>query len=402
METVFNRRSCIFYVGFKAKIWPIPGLLILLSKYGISLFILCFLLSYQSAISQGLIDKDASFLTKNLYKNIKDLRKKGIMFGQEDGLYSGVYWKGNHDRSDVKDLIGCHPAIVGWDLGKIETGAKINFDHVPFDSIVVNSRRFFSTGGINTFSWHCNNPLNLKLSVREQEIGNTIEQLFSNPESLEKFNACLDSVCRFLNQIRNDRGELIPVIFRPFHENTGNYFWWGNKICTPDQYIKLWRYTVHYLRDIKGLHHIIYAYSTSYFISAADYLERYPGDDFVDILGFDSYDNDQNHKDSIDVFKAKILSMITIMASIGRTKGKPYAITETGYKLMPREDWWTQTLYPAILNSGLSYVLIWINAGPSLFWGTYTGQTSAADFIKFSKYKNIYFHSEIQKINMYK
>ena len=57
----------------------------------------------------------------------------------------------------------------------------------------------------------------------------------------------------------------------------------------PDEMIQCWRYTIHYLKDSKNIHHLLYAYNTDKFQTGAEYLERYPGDEIIDILGFDIY-----------------------------------------------------------------------------------------------------------------
>ena len=54
-------------------------------------------------------------------------------------------------------------------------------------------------------------------------------------------------------------------------------------------YQALWRMTVEYLRDEKGLHNLLYVYSPDVFETEAEYLERYPGDAYVDVLGSDDY-----------------------------------------------------------------------------------------------------------------
>src|SRR5690606_31336459 len=53
----------------------------------------------------------------------------------------------------------------------------------------------------------------------------------------------------------------IPVIFRPWHEHNGDWFWWGKGNCTEEEYIALFRFTVDYLKDKKGIHHLLYAFS---------------------------------------------------------------------------------------------------------------------------------------------
>ena len=83
--------------------------------------------------------------------------------------------------------------------------------------------------------------------------------------------------------LKGDRQEYIPVIFRPFHELNGSWFWWGGKNCTPEEIKQLYRFTVAYLRDQKNVHNLLYAYNTDRFTTKEDYLERYPGDEWVDI-----------------------------------------------------------------------------------------------------------------------
>ena len=89
--------------------------------------------------------------------------------------------------------------------------------------------------------------------------------------------------------VKDDKGTLIPVVFRMYHEHTGAWFWWGSKQCTPEEYKQLWIMTVEYLRDKKNVHNLLYAYSPSETKNEAEYLERYPGDEYVDIVGYDCY-----------------------------------------------------------------------------------------------------------------
>ena len=356
-----------------------------------------FLFFPSKLIGQKLVDTHANVSTKTLYRNMITLSKKGVMVGQQDALYSGVGWKGKSDKSDIKDLIGKHPIVVGWDFGLIETGSKVNYDKIAFDSIVVFSKRVHDYGGINTFSWHSNNPLDITESVKSTKIKSTVKQILSDTIAQKYFDASLDSVAKFITKLTTPNGDAIPILFRPFHENNGNWFWWGNLSCTPEEFKSLWKYTVHYLRDKKEIHNLIYVYSTDKFTSEQQYLNRYPGDEFVDILGFDSYDNDKQHSDTTDFFKEKMTIMVGTLKKISKTKLKPYALTETGYMLMPKKNWWTKTLSPILLNSGISYILLWVNAGATGFWGTYPGQLSSLDFKEFSKNKSFLFQSSTIK-----
>jgi mannan endo-1,4-beta-mannosidase len=72
---------------------------------------------------------------------------------------------------------------------------------------------------------------------------------------------------------------------------TGGWFWWGVPHTRDDEFARLWRFTVQYLRDVKGLHHLLYAYApnASGPTGVDTYLAGYPGDEWVDVLGYDRY-----------------------------------------------------------------------------------------------------------------
>jgi len=103
------------------------------------------------------------------------------------------------------------------------------------------------------------------------------------------YKSWLDKVAVFLQSLKGKHGEYVPVIFRPFHELNGSWFWWGGKNCKSSEPIQLWKFTVSYLRDTKNIHQLLYAFNTDRFSSEEEYLERYPGNEWVDIIGFDIY-----------------------------------------------------------------------------------------------------------------
>ena len=82
-------------------------------------------------------------------------------------------------------------------------------------------------------------------------------------------------------------------MFRPFHEATGSWFWWGAAFCDAETYKSVYKYTVEYLRDKKEVHNFLYLYGPgSEAVSEEEYGIRYPGDEYVDVIGFDMYDMD--------------------------------------------------------------------------------------------------------------
>ena len=88
-----------------------------------------------------------------------------IMYGHEDALLYGHGWgpdeadRAGYDRSDVKDVCGSHPAVLGLDLGGVEVADVDNLDGLRFDAIRKAAVAHYGRGGVVTFSWHLRNPL---------------------------------------------------------------------------------------------------------------------------------------------------------------------------------------------------------------------------------------------------
>ncbi len=127
-------------------------------------------------------------------------------------------------------------------------------------------------------------------------------------------------------------------------------------------------------------------YNTADFNTREDFLLRYPGDNYVDLVSFDSYQYSDPQKDSS--FVKKLDSRLGILEDVAAEHGKIPALAETGYEAIPYTQWWTKTLWPAIGTHRLSYVLVWRNHGRQPnghmhYYAPYGGQASAADFREF-------------------
>ncbi len=344
------------------------------------------------------IDRKATLETKNLYANLKRLSRTGsTMFGHQDDLAYGVGWKAQAGRSDVRDVVGEYPAVVGWDLGRLEFDSTNNLDGVSFDRQRAFARQVYEQGGLNTYSWHLNNPVDPAKSSWDKA-DSTIKHLFDNRKSLHRYKSWLNDVATYMKSLKGPNGEAIPVIFRPFHEHTGNWFWWGRTHCSPAEYVHLWRYTVDYLRK-KHVHNLLYTYSTDNFASRENYLERYPGDDYVDIIGFDTYHRPA--ADTANLFVPKTRKMVETLRDMGREKDKVTAITEIGLEQVPIANWWTTVLMPIVQDAGLSYVLVWRNGRPDHYYAPYPNQISAENFKEFARNSGILLEKRTKEANLY-
>lgn len=349
-------------------------------------------------------DKRATKQTVNLYNNLSRIRQHGFLFGHQDDLAYGVKWKYIEGKSDVKDVTGEYPALYGWDLSHLELDEKVNIDTVPFSNMKRYIRQGYSRGGAITISWHGTNPLTGK-SAWDNTPG-TVAAILPGGAKHDLYKSQLDKVAGFLLSLKGSRGELIPVIYRPFHELTGDWFWWGAKACTAEEYKSLFRFTVHYLRDVKKVHNLLYVYNTgSNFDSAAAFLERYPGDDVVDVLSFDAYAYGDAAKST---FANDVSGHLTIVEQVAKAKNKIPALSEAGYNQIPDAQWWTNSLLKALNGHNPAYVLIWRNAGYKSsdntveYYVPYPTHASAADFVKFYQDERTFFQKDAVRARLYK
>ena len=329
--------------------------------------------------------------------------KDTIMFGHQNAGHIGVSIDtADGTESDVKNLTGSHPAVVGIDtLGFLGYEGKMS----DLVTVVKNLRR---QGLIITLSSHMPN-----FTLGGEEFydyspnytdGDCGRRIMPGGDLNAKYRRFLDMIAEFASLCIDVEGEKIPMIFRPFHECNGDWFWWGKSFMTDEEFIALFRYTVDYLLGAKGVDNLAVCYSPNGFISSEDeYLARYPGDEYIDIMGLDLY-NDKPHKG--DGFFHKLSSSIDVVYKISQERGKIIALTEIGYRSLETEngyfeglapmdntipDWFTELLDAVTSTEGgrrLSYMLTWANFSDTQFWIPFVTEDfrheMADDFIKFA------------------
>lgn len=345
-----------------------------------------------------LADPNATPETRALFANLERLSQEKILFGHHDTLAYGVNWVDEPGRSDVKDVAGAYPAVYGWDVARLFRRGNPD---VPDPERAAQLRRWilegFGRGGVITLAWHMPNPVN---DTDSWNTARAVDAIIPGGRLHDDYKSKLDIVATFLDGLRTADGTRVPVFFRPFHEHTGSWFWWGRDHATVDEFKALWRFTVHYLRDVKGVRNVLYAYSTDVFDSEADFLERYPGDDVIDMIGFDDY-----HSVKTNETRPVFVARLRMLTAVARTRGKLAALTETGVETVPDPNWWTGTLLPALREAGggLSYVLVWRNANKATdrqnhFYAPYPGQASAPDFVRFKQDPYVLFEDELPEL----
>lgn len=345
--------------------------------------------------SPGPVDQKATRKTRALFMNLKDLAGKGMLLGHQDDLAYGVGWKDQPDRSDIKDVCGAYPAFFGWDVSKLGQ-RPFNIDSVDFEKMKNWIKQGYRLGGVISISWHMDNPVT---SGDSWDRTPAIYSILPGGEHHEEYKGKLDMFAEFLSELKVGPWTKIPIIFRPFHEHTGNWFWWGRGNTTAEEFKTLWKFTVEYLRDERKIHHILYAYSTDVFNSEEDYLEFYPGDEYVDIMAYDDYRNIRNSEN-----RPEFVKRLKMLVKLAENHGKVAALSETGLEKIPVNDWFTEVLLNGIkedvITRRISYVLLWRNANTGHHYAPYKGHSSESDFLKFYQDPYTLFMTDLP--NMYK
>ncbi|WP_304582448.1 glycoside hydrolase family 26 protein [uncultured Alistipes sp.] len=319
-----------------------------------------------------MVDPDATPETKALYANLWCMGYEGAMFGHHDYPSYGIGWRGDADRSDVKDLVGSHPAVYSLDMAGID------------DRKIQLVREARERGGVCMLVWHQSNPLTEGPGTK-YPVGtawdNTkvVDRILTEGSEMNiKYKARLDKVAEAFRKMVDKQGRPIPVIFRPLHEHTQTWNWWGRSATTHEEFVAFWRFIVSYLRDTKEIHNVIYAISPQmdalYDDPVGRILFRWPGDEWVDFVGMDCY-----HGLNTRAFVANVEAM----SEVHRRVRKPVGVTETGLENDHKADYWTEDVLPALRNQPCAMVVAWRNDNPRHAYGPYPSDSTADNFRRF-------------------
>jgi len=292
------------------------------------------------SVRKTLVDKQATPETVALFYNLRTLAAEGkTLVGQQDPNVTVTRQPG---PTDIKRITGKELAIWGHDFMDIARGT---YPDVPNQAdfrragerqaarsleYTINA---YNDGMVNVFCWHMRDPDKQSFYAREltdEQKQAMFRGLLPGGIHHEWYKDRLREVADFAGKAKGKDGTLSPIIFRPYHEFDGDWFWWGKPFCTAQEYIDCWRFTVEFLRDELGVRNFLYAFSPdNRFNSEAEFLERYPGDEYVDMIGFDNYSDYENNRIEAAARKLAIISDIAVK------RGKIAALTEVGYRNQP-------------------------------------------------------------------
>jgi len=341
---------------------------------------------YEKSIREKMVDSQATVETVALFDNLWKLSKNHVLFGHQHATEYGRGWNGDDNRSDVKDATGSHPAVIGFDFMGFTRAAQSD------ESIQREQNRLakyiaetYDRGGVATICWHFTNPVEGNSFNWRDAPYRAVEHIIPGGSHHDRYKEILDRIGKLAHSVKGADGKLVPMIFRPFHEFDGDWFWWGRRHSTREDFIALWKFTVSYLRDELKVRNFIYAFSPDCkFNTEEEYLDRYPGDEWVDMVGVDNYaDFGRDASGSLEAGIRKL----KIVSDYALKRQKLAAFTETGLESIPDTTWWTKTLLHALKDTGvkMSYVLVWRNDSRSAthYYASTKGHPSHENFLEF-------------------
>lgn len=208
---------------------------------------------------------------------------------------------------------GLWPAVMGIDLSGWTDATEWSYEHIKkVQKRITNVKNYWKNGGIPSIQWHFGDPIGDKQSMNSRPEANKdvnfeemttpgTDQYKDLMEDLEKYGD-------FLEQLSDAN---VPVLFRPFHEIDGGWFWWSHTYADdslgrtgkPEHTAELWRIMYDYYVEERGFHNLIWVYNAGLSVNAdtrdddftvtpeeIDFRRRfYPGDEYVDISSIDIY-----------------------------------------------------------------------------------------------------------------
>ncbi|MDE7321210.1 MAG: hypothetical protein K2N73_00520 [Lachnospiraceae bacterium] len=356
----------------------------------------------------ALVDAKAIDATKNLYAYLKAVGESdSVIFGHQNDTHHKAGSMGEEfSTSDTKDVTGSIAGVVGIDVLSL-TGNEASTWDAPEADRIANladiTRKAAAEGALITVSAHMPNFEVIDQRVKAFDAaggdvdkkdsdkvgywttesgekqynfsgytpgtttGNVVQRIMPGQDLNYLYTDYLDLIADYAKAVEGDG---ITILFRPFHENTGSWFWWGAAFCDEQAYINLFRYTVDYMKETKGVHNMLYVYGPgSEAANVTEYSARYPGDDYVDMIGYDLYHSGPTQA-SEPGYLQSISKQNQILRDFAEKHNKLYAITETGVadgdvalKRTGNEvmDWYMQLLDQISKDGGICYFLVWAN-----------------------------------------
>ena len=312
--------------------------------------------SYDKIGSNGLTTR-----TENLQANLLSYEEHGAMLGQMYATAEGIGWQGDSCHSDLHEVTGDHPAVVGYELAGIESGKARNVDNIDTTLIRRTAIDFMQRQGLAIMLWTVPNP-----GDNPAESGSAAN---------ERLRAWTLRIASFIASLHDEYGIKLPVLMYVYPLGTGQ---WYDRLSV-DEYRKLYAQTIDWMRDEGETTNVVFGYSNaSVSGSAEQFMERCPEDD-IDCVQLAYLSSD-----SVSYAKS-LLRMARQLSAYCSSNMKPFGVY-TGLKAMGHDaEFWSKAILPVVEQCRLSYLMLGRNHGDfqqAGYYGPYPGNNTAGDFMK--------------------
>ncbi|GGG03841.1 hypothetical protein GCM10010912_55770 [Paenibacillus albidus] len=240
---------------------------------------------------------------RTLLKVLYALQGTGIISGQHDYLETP-----DEFSEKLNQTGGQYPALHGYELGAIENQTAAEMDRQR-QGVVDSAIRWHNTGGFVAISYHAHLPGTAPLwSNVSMGLSNENFNKYITPGTAEykALLADLDQVALYLKQLG---AAGVPVLWRPYHEMNGGWFWWGQK----SRFTELWALMFDRFTSYHKLNHLLWVWSPNARNQWAEAPSNYyPGGGAVDVLALDIYEGDfkDSHHDELwDLGRGKLIAI---------------------------------------------------------------------------------------------
>lgn len=227
-------------------------------------------------IEPTLVNPNASDNAKRLMTYLCDIYGTDILSGQfcDDGAFG-------HENATIWKTTGKYPAILGLDMmnyspTNVANGATGNATDLAIE--------YWDRGGIVTFCWHWTVPKKYVTgkwySSFYKEHTNIDLKAIMNGADQAGYDLLMQDIDAIAAQLQRLEDAGVPILWRPLHEASGGWFWWGN--AGAEAYKDLYILLYDRLTNEYGLDNLIWVWN-------GQDKEWYPGDEYVDIIGEDIY-----------------------------------------------------------------------------------------------------------------
>jgi mannan endo-1,4-beta-mannosidase len=285
------------------------------------IFFITALTQAQDTTSIKPVNPDESLEARQLLKYLYSISGKKTLSGIHN--YLG---KMSESTDKVFEMTGKYPAIWGGDFGFADSTHDI--DNIKYRPLLVDEiKKQYARGALIVLTYHQANPAvgepcPFEGGVQSKLSDSQWKDLITPGTQLYlAWQKQMDLFASYLVQLRDAH---IPILFRPYHEMNGNWFWWGNK-PGDSGYVALWKQLFNYFTKEKKLDNIIWVWTSDRPWEGVE--KFYPGDDYVDVLGNDIYPL----PDTNVVFRQEWYDKMKKLAN-----GKPLALSENS--VLPSEE----------------------------------------------------------------